>query len=122
MAIANAAPSSYQYGAFANPQPGVGGFNLPVPALTLDQYAKNLNILNEFDKNSAGPLTDTVAGLLPQMDQLVAVSAPLLKELTVATLPKIREYTEALKKYNQQGGSFPQPPAELAQFGGGVRI
>ena len=122
LALANAAPSAYQSVFAFQPMQGFGGFNLPFPPMTLDRYAKNLNILNDFDKNSAGPFTDAAGELLPSMDQLLAVSTPLLKELTVATLPKLQEYTEALRQYNKNGGPFPQMPQELAQFGGRGRL
>jgi len=88
--------------------------NFPVDT----QSAINANaMLADFNMNSAPVLADTVQKSLPQLMDITKSSIPLLQELTIATLPQMEAYTAALKKYNAEGGAFPQPPKELEPFG-----
>ena len=86
---------------------------------SLDQLTKNTNILNDFDKDSVPVLTDSAAATIPQLTDLTKVATPLLGEMTRAIIPSIEKYTEQLRKYNAEGGSYPTPPRELIAFGQG---
>ena len=87
--------------------------------MSLDQITKNTNIINDFDKNSIPVLTESTAATIPMADELTKVATPLLAEMTKAIVPSIQKYTEELRRYNQQGGTYPTPPPELIQFGMG---
>ena len=87
--------------------------------MSLDQITKNTNIINDFDKNSIPVLTESTAATIPMADELTKVATPLLAEMTKAIVPSIQKYTEELRRYNQQGGTYPTPPHQLIQFGTG---
>ena len=87
--------------------------------MSLDQITKNTNIINDFDKNSIPVLTESTAATIPMADELTKVATPLLAEMTKAIVPSIQKYTEELRRYNQQGGTYPTPPPQLIQFGMG---
>ena len=87
--------------------------------MSLDQITKNTNIINDFDKNSIPVLTESTAATIPMADELTKVATPLLAEMTKAIVPSIQKYTEELRRYNQQGGTYPTPPPQLIQLGMG---
>jgi len=75
------------------------------------------SIPQDFNKESAPVLADATNQALPLLMDLTKGALPMAAEISKATVNSIDTYTAALKKYNAEGGAFPQPPKNIRPFG-----
>jgi len=70
-------------------------------------------MLKSFNEDTAPVLQGTLQEALYHLTKLTETATPMLRELTYATIPMMTRYTEDLREYNAEGGSFPEAPEEL---------